>query len=146
MAVGCATRRPERKSQNTYRLKGERTAARCFSKLRIIPVPSDLYKSAAVRANWACKGLASPAESIIVSWMLKSWKIVISTERVGGGPRIVEYFLVAFPDEVAALMALRQRRPDLIGGDFRVDGEASSEFVEWLNMEDGQILNITIVS
>ena len=78
--------------------------------------------------------------------MSKAWKIVVSTEPVSAGPRVVEYFLVALPDEVAALVALRQTRPDLIGGDFRVDGEASLEFVDWLAMEDGQILSITALS
>ena len=77
--------------------------------------------------------------------MTKAWKIVVSTESVGGGPRTVEYFLVALPDEIAALIALRQRRPDIIGGDFRVDGEASPEIVDWLAMADRQILSISPV-
>ena len=78
--------------------------------------------------------------------MAKAWKIIVSTERIGGGPPLKEYFLVAIPDQVAALIALRQRRPNLIGANFDVLGEASPEFVEWLDVKDGQILGILAVS
>jgi hypothetical protein len=89
--------------------------------------------------------LAIQGEGGIFLLMPTTWKIVVATESVAGGPRTVEYFLVAVPDQVAALIALRQRRPDLIGGDFSVEGEASPEFVEWLNAREGQVLSIVVL-
>jgi hypothetical protein len=53
-----------------------------------------------------------------------------------------EYLPVALLDQVAAHIVLRQRRFDLIGGDFTVVGEASPESVEWLDVMDGQILSV----
>lgn len=77
--------------------------------------------------------------------MSKVWNVIVSTERMGGGPPLKEYFLVARHDQVAALIALRQLRPDLIGGDFNVVGTTSPQFVEWLDIKDGQILGIAVL-
>jgi hypothetical protein len=78
--------------------------------------------------------------------LVEAWKIVVATENIAGGSRFKEYFLVAIPDQVAALIALRQRLPHLIGADFEVLGQASPEIVEWLDLRESQILTITAIS
>jgi hypothetical protein len=72
--------------------------------------------------------------------MDKIWKIISSTERMGGGgPPLEEYFLVAISDQKDALRALAYRRPDIERSEFAIVGEANSDYVEWLGMKDGDI-------
>jgi hypothetical protein len=79
--------------------------------------------------------------------MAKVWKIVASTERMGGGgPPLQEYFLVAIADRDAALRALRYRRPDVEASNMTVAGEASPDSVEWLALKDGDIFCVAAVS
>jgi hypothetical protein len=40
--------------------------------------------------------------------MAKGWKTVSATKRLGGGPLMKEYFLVAIADRDGALKALRE--------------------------------------
>jgi hypothetical protein len=42
--------------------------------------------------------------------MASGWKIITATKRLGGGPPIKEYFLVAIVDRDEAVTALRERR------------------------------------
>jgi hypothetical protein len=79
--------------------------------------------------------------------MGKVWKIVASTKRMGGGgPPLKEYFLVAIADRDAALAALQYRRPDVEASDIAIVGEASPDYVEWLDLKDGQILCVSAVT
>ena len=63
--------------------------------------------------------------------MTKVWKITSSTPRMGGGGSpLKEYFLVAIPDQSAALKALRYRRPDVEASDLTVIGETNTDNLE----------------
>ena len=74
------------------------------------------------------------------------WKIITSTARMGGGgPPLKEYFLVAIADRDAALRALRYRRPDVEASTMTVVGEASPDYVEWLDVKDGDIFCVAAV-
>jgi hypothetical protein len=71
----------------------------------------------------------------------KVWKVISSTKRMGGdGPPLEEFFLVAISDKSDALAALRMRRPDLERSAFNVVGEASANYVEWLNLKNNDIV------
>ena len=79
--------------------------------------------------------------------MAKVWKVISSTERMGGGgPPLKEYFLVAIADPDAALKALRYRRPDVEASTMTVVGEATPDYVEWLGVKDGDIFCVVAVS
>jgi hypothetical protein len=70
--------------------------------------------------------------------MAKVWKITACEEHMKGGPPRKQYFLVALPDQFAAMSALR-KRPTLRDADLTVVGEASPEEAEWLDAKDGEI-------
>jgi hypothetical protein len=71
--------------------------------------------------------------------MAKVWKITACEEQmVGGSPPRKEYFLVAMPDQFAAMASLR-KRPTLRDADLTVVGEASPDDIEWLDAKDGEI-------
>jgi hypothetical protein len=79
--------------------------------------------------------------------MSKIWKVIALTQRMGGGgPPLKEYFLVAIADQLAALAALRYRRPDIEESSLTIVGEASPDYAEWLDLKDGQILCVQAVS
>ena len=79
--------------------------------------------------------------------MGKVWKITCLTKRMGGGgPPLKEYFLVAIADRNAALAALRNRRPDVEKSEMTIVGEASPDYVEWLDMKDDDIRCVQLVS
>jgi hypothetical protein len=85
--------------------------------------------------------LAARAQRIIVGRMNKIWKIISSTERMGGGgPPLKEYFLVAIGDQANALSSLKHKRPDIELSKLSVVGEANADYVEWLNVRDGDIV------
>ena len=71
--------------------------------------------------------------------MAKVWKITaLYEELMKGGPPRKECFLVAMPDQFAAMSTLR-KRPTLRDADLTVVGEASPDDVEWLEIKDGEI-------
>jgi hypothetical protein len=79
--------------------------------------------------------------------MGKVWKITCFTKRMGGGgPPLKEYFLVAIADRNAALAALRNRRPDVEESEMTIVGEATPDYVEWLDMKDDDIRCVQGVS
>ena len=72
--------------------------------------------------------------------MDKIWKIISSTERMGGGgPPLKEYFLVATSDQKNAMKILKHKRPDIERSELAIVGEAKPEYVEWLGLKDGDI-------
>jgi hypothetical protein len=77
--------------------------------------------------------------------MPKVWKIIASTKSIDGGRPLKKYFLVAISDQFAARAALRKRR-NLDDAELTVVGEATPEFVEWLDVKDGEILSVMEVS
>jgi hypothetical protein len=93
--------------------------------------------------------LATHAARAIVGAMDKTtgkiWKVISSTERMGGGgPPLKEYFLVAISDQANALGALRYKRPDIERSALSVVGEADSNY-EWLGVKDGDIVCLQAV-
>jgi hypothetical protein len=52
-----------------------------------------------------------------------------------------EWYAVAIPDRVRAVEALRSRK-NLLDATLPVDGEASPEYLDQLDVKDGQILSI----
>lgn len=78
--------------------------------------------------------------------MGKIWKVISSTARMGGGgPPLKEYFLVAIDDQNNALKTLRYKRPDIERSELTVVGEASSDYVAWLGVKDGDIFCLRAV-
>lgn len=64
----------------------------------------------------------------------------------GGGPPLKQYFLVAIADQEAALAALRHRRPDVEASKMSIVGEANPTDIKWLDVKDGDIRYIQVVS
>jgi hypothetical protein len=77
--------------------------------------------------------------------MAQGWKVIASTERAGGGPPMKEYFLVAIADRDEAVRALRERKK-LLDAKLTVDGEASADYLDWLDVRGGEILSVIAVS
>jgi hypothetical protein len=77
--------------------------------------------------------------------MPKAWKIVALTKRKGDEVPMKEYFVVAVPDQFAAMAALRARRPDLKNVDLLLKGEATRGYTQWLDLQNGQILSIALL-
>jgi hypothetical protein len=78
--------------------------------------------------------------------MAKGWKIVTSTERLGGGPPLKEYFLVAVPDRYLAIATLRKRRTDLLNVPCDVVGEADEKLLDWLDVQANEVFCVLAVS
>ena len=78
--------------------------------------------------------------------MTSAWRIVAYTKREGGGTLMQEFFLVAIPDKLAALAALRVRRRDLETAKIEIVGEAQQWMIDWLSVEEGQVLGIVALS
>jgi hypothetical protein len=78
--------------------------------------------------------------------MGKIWKIISSTQRMGGGgPPLKEYFLVAISDQESALRTLRYKRPDIDLSQLTVVGEANADSLEWLDVKDGDVVCLQAV-
>ncbi len=76
----------------------------------------------------------------------KIWKVISSTERMGGGgPPLREFFLVAISDQANALRTPRYKRPDIERSALSIVGEADSNYVEWLGVKDGDIVCLQAV-
>ena len=77
--------------------------------------------------------------------MASGWKIITVTKRLGGGPPMKEYFLVAIEDRDEAVKALRERR-QLLDVQITVAGQATDEYLEWLDVRPGEIFCVMAVS
>jgi hypothetical protein len=71
--------------------------------------------------------------------MADGWKIIALSERLDGGPPVKEYYLVAIDDMDLAISELRDREK-LFDAKFTVAGAADSASLEWLDVQDGEIL------
>jgi hypothetical protein len=78
--------------------------------------------------------------------MPKVWKIVACIPPLEGLPEWRECYLVALSDQSAALSALRTQWSYLRGIELIAMGEASADFVDWLDVKDGQILRVQVLS
>jgi hypothetical protein len=77
--------------------------------------------------------------------MARGWKIVAATRREGGGPPMKEYYLVAISDPELAVRALRERKT-LLDAELTVEGEASDEHLDWLDVRGSEIFCVLAVS
>jgi hypothetical protein len=78
--------------------------------------------------------------------MSKIWKIISSTERMGGGGApLKEYFLVAISEQKDALRRPKYKRPDIERSELTVVGEASPDYVEWFGVKEGDIFCLLAV-
>ena len=78
--------------------------------------------------------------------MNKIWKIISSTERMGGGgPPLKEFFLVAINDQENALRTLKHKRPDIERSELTVVGEVNPNYVEWFGVKDDDIFCLRAV-
>jgi hypothetical protein len=77
--------------------------------------------------------------------MAKGWQIIATIKRLGGGPPMKEYFVIAIADPTEAMKALRERKI-FLDTDLTVDGEATSETLERLDIKDGEILSVIAFS
>jgi hypothetical protein len=78
--------------------------------------------------------------------MVKVWKVIAITHR-DEVPPLKRYFLVAIPDQIQAVDALRIRRK-LPEADMVVVGEATTSFLEWAgekDIEEAQIREISAI-
>jgi hypothetical protein len=75
----------------------------------------------------------------------KPWKIIAYTERLGGGPGSQEYFIVSELNAHAALATLQTVRANLLDAHCEVKGEASADFLDWLQADD-DVFSIVVLS
>ena len=73
--------------------------------------------------------------------MPKAWKMIAYTQRLGSGKPLKEFYLVAISDRDAAVEALRIRK-DLVDAQIEVLGQATSDFVDWLEVKNNEIFCI----
>jgi hypothetical protein len=77
--------------------------------------------------------------------MASGWKIIAAMKRFGCGPPMKEYFLVAVTDRDEAVKMLRKRR-HLLDAEMTVAGQATDEYLEWLDVRPGEIFCVMAVS
>ncbi len=73
--------------------------------------------------------------------MAKGWIIIAHREQHDTGAPLKEWYAVAIPDRVRAVEALRLRK-NLLDATLTVESEASPEYLDQLDVKDGQILSI----
>jgi hypothetical protein len=77
--------------------------------------------------------------------MKKPWKIIVHVQGVDGKPGSKEYFIVRDTDKQAALATLRRTRPDLLYFLSEVKGEATQDFLDWIQ-PDKDVFSIMVVA
>ena len=75
----------------------------------------------------------------------KPWKVIAYTEPLGGGPGSQEYFIVRELNPHAAIATLQTIRTDLLDARCEVKGEASADFLDWLQADE-DVFSITVLS
>ena len=73
--------------------------------------------------------------------MARGWIIIARRKQGDTGAPLQEWYAVAIPDRVEAVEALRSRQ-NLLDATLAVDSEASPEYLDQLDVKDGQILSI----
>jgi hypothetical protein len=73
--------------------------------------------------------------------MTAGWKIIVYTKRLGGGPPIQEFFIVAIADQAEALRVLRERK-GLLDAEIQPQGEVTAADLEWLHVKGGEIFSV----
>ena len=77
--------------------------------------------------------------------MAKAWKVIVSRERLAGGPPAKEYYLVAISDRAKVVQELWIRQ-GLTNEKIEVVGEASQELLDWWDVHDGEIFCAQAIS
>jgi len=90
-------------------------------------------------------GLEKDRVGAHIGRMKKPWKIVVHIQGVDGKPSWKEYFIVRDTDGQAALATLRSVRPDLLYFLSEVKGEATQDFLDWIQ-PDKDVFSIMVVS
>ena len=85
--------------------------------------------------------LAYIATARILGYMATGWIIIAHREQHDTGAPLKEWYAVAIPDRVRAVEALRLRK-NLLDATLMVESEASPEYLDQLDVKDGQILSI----
>jgi hypothetical protein len=75
----------------------------------------------------------------------RPWKIIAYTERLGGGLGSQEYFIVRELNPHAAIATLQTVRTDLLDTRCEVKGEASADFLDWLQVDE-DVFSIMVLS
>jgi hypothetical protein len=89
--------------------------------------------------------VASRGNRAHIPSMASGWKIIVEIERLGGGPPLKEYYLVAIPNRTDAIKALRERLK-AVNPDFKVAGEATPDYLDWLDVRPGEVFCVMAVS
>jgi hypothetical protein len=88
-------------------------------------------------------GLADQAGRFIIRLMSGAWKIVAHRRpREIEEPSVREYYLVALPQNDAAIAVLRMRH-GFDDAELEVIGEAPAESLDWLDIMPGQIFRLS---
>ena len=90
--------------------------------------------------GWAVT-LAGVDRARILGDMAKGWIIIAHRKQEGTGAPLKEWYAVAIPDRVEAVESLRSRK-NLLDATLTVDSEASPEYLDQLDVKDGQILSV----
>jgi len=109
-----------------------------------LPIPRIANRSSSSRYSaqeevW--RQLAGAARVLIIDYMAKGWIIIAHREQHDTGAPLKEWYAVAIPDRVRAVEALRLRK-NLLDATLTVESEASPEYLDQLDVKDGQILSI----
>jgi len=71
--------------------------------------------------------------------MPAAWKVIVRKRpRAIGEPSAREFYLVALPEEEAAVAVLRMRE-GYDDAELEVTGQASADLLEWLDIKPGQV-------
>jgi len=85
--------------------------------------------------------LAGVDRARILGDMAKGWIIIAHRKQEGTGAPLEEWYAVTIPDRVRAVETLRLRK-NLLDATLTIDSEASPEYLDQLDVKDGQILSI----
>ena len=97
-------------------------------------------QNGATLEGWAVT-LAGVARARILGYMAKGWIIIAQRKQVGSGAPLKEWYAVAIPDRAEAVEAVRLRK-NLLDATLTVESEASPEYLDQLDVKNGQILSI----
>jgi hypothetical protein len=76
----------------------------------------------------------------------RPWKIIAHVSGLHVNPGWREYFIVMEADAANALATLRKVRPELLNVLCEVKGLAPQDFLEWVQMDGGNVYSIMVVS
>jgi hypothetical protein len=75
----------------------------------------------------------------------RAWKIIVRVPGLDERPGWNEYFIIKDSDRMSALAALLRARPDLANYPYEFMGEASQDFLDWVQ-PDKDVFYVMVVS